>query len=114
MRWPLAVIWTALIVYFSFQAGSPNSPPPPFPHFDKVMHFTFYGVLALFWLRALKHHPEKAALILICVALLGLADEWHQGYVPYRDPSSLDWLADVCGALAALVIHRKLRKSADA
>lgn len=78
------------------------------------MHFTFYGVLALLWLRALAHHVEKVWLILFCVALLGVADEWHQGYVPYRDSSLFDWIADVCGAFAALFVHKKLRKPVDA
>lgn len=97
-----------MIVYFSFQAGSPNSPNPPFAHFDKLMHFFFYGVLTLLWLRGLSHHTKIYSLIILAIALLGAADEIHQGYVPYRDASVLDWCADLLGAISALVVHRKL------
>ncbi len=47
--------------------------------------------------------------VLFC-SLYGLSDEWHQSFVPGRDASLGDWLADTIGAvLAATAIFRLSR-----
>lgn len=69
---------------------------------DKLVHATVYAVLStLFWggLKTRKLWP-----ILIGMAFLGIAQEWHQAYLPGRTPSALDWLADVMGSGMALII----------
>jgi VanZ family protein len=103
----LALLWTGLIVFFSFQPGNAQSPPLPFPHFDKVLHLLFYGTLTFVWLKTIQHRSGLFPILVACVILLGAVDEIHQGYIPHRDPSVGDWLADVAGALIALWSARK-------
>lgn len=71
--------------------------------FRKIVHFTFFGVLAI---SALGCFPPSrfrffyAALLTIGVAFF---DEWHQSWVPGRTGSFVDVLIDSAGALTFLV-----------
>ena len=54
--------------------------------------------------------------LLIAVAYAGL-DEWHQSFVPFREPRVLDVMIDAFGALLAQVavwIYAKLHKNSAA
>ncbi len=75
---------------------------------DKVVHVGAYGLFGLLCLRAfhggigkLRYRPTILAIS--TVALYGALDEWHQSYVPGRDPSLLDWAADLIGAGLSLL-----------
>ena len=79
-----------------FFLSSLTNPPTPlrFPHADKVVHAVLFGGLsAALLLPGLS--PSAAALV---ASLYGAADEFHQGFVPNRDASLGDWLADAAGA----------------
>lgn len=71
---------------------------------DKVAHFGAYAALAFalgLWpkAQAWRIHPARTALIIIILAsAYGAIDELHQSYVPGRDASVYDWLADTLGA----------------
>jgi VanZ family protein len=74
---------------------------------DKMMHSGAYGLLCVFALRACHGGLHRMALrpTLVAVALTvgyGLLDELHQGTVPGRDASVLDWVADVAGVALAV------------
>jgi VanZ family protein len=72
---------------------------------DKVAHLIAYATLALacalwFSRESWTARPFRSAFITFAVsALYGLSDEFHQSFVPGRDMSAWDWLADVVGAL---------------
>lgn len=79
-------------------------------HQDKLMHAGAYFIMGVFAWRFFNDYINKALLtflISLCFcSLYGFSDEWHQSYVPGRDASVLDWLADTFGALIAMVfIH---------
>ena len=103
--------WAALLYWFSAQ---PALPGPPLPISDKVLHFAAYFVLgaALAWAgRNARGRSLHVALITAGV-LYALSDEWHQSFVPGRDPSAGDFVADVVGlglayGLALLVLLRR-------
>ena len=78
------------------------------PLFDKVAHFVYYGTMAAL----LAHGLGLPWLIvpLILVPVIGAADEWHQFYVPGRDASAVDWIADEIGTVFAVVVYWKWRK----
>ena len=40
---------------------------------------------------------HRSVVLILLGALYGLTDEWHQSFVPGREVSALDWLADLCG-----------------
>ncbi len=96
--WLLLAGYAATIFYFSSLETPPT--PPPFPYQDKVMHYAEYVPFG--WL-ALKAFAPGTPKGFVSSALFALAyaasDEAHQGTVPGREPSILDWLADAAGIL---------------
>jgi VanZ family protein len=113
--WP-ALAWAALIFVLSHQSRLPVA-LPPLAHLDKVAHAAGYAVLAGLVARgllALGREGRRALWLAIAVcSLYGALDEWHQSFVPGRDPDPLDWAADTAGAGlgAALVVVLPRRKS---
>lgn len=98
----LALGWAALIFAASSRPGSQVGLPPPW---DKLAHFGAYAVLAGLLARS-GLSPWTAFTLAV---LYGAGDEWHQSFVPGRDASAADLLADAAGSLAAFVpgLHRK-------
>lgn len=101
-----ALALASLIIILSHQARLPLdvSLPPPL---DKVVHASVYGVLALLldWgLQGRAGWPvyRRHGLVFLLLAAFGASDEVHQSYVPGREASALDWLADVFGTLLGL------------
>ena len=100
--WGPAAAWVSLVTVLSHQ----SRPPVPLHLPDWVMHGVEFGVLALLLFRAVRHAghrvtPATAALIVGACALFGALDELHQGFVPGRDMSLKDGLADAAGAAVA-------------
>ncbi len=69
----------------------------PFPQGDKLAHFLEFG---LFMFLAFKALPGRRALAyaFTVTAVYAGSDEFHQIFVPFRDPCFADWAADVVGA----------------
>jgi VanZ family protein len=91
--------------------------PPLFPGQDKIYHLVeFAGLGAALWMN--RDLSGGKALPLIAAGVLwGGIDEIHQSWVPGRDCSLLDFLADSAGVLiwmyaASLHRRRKLRAAA--
>ena len=72
---------------------------------DKLAHFFYYGAIAVL----LSHGFGRRWLWLplVLVPLIGALDEWHQLYVPGRDTSVFDWLADAAGTIMAVYIYSR-------
>lgn len=105
--WTPPLLIAIAIVWLSSQARYPGgiSLPPPL---DKVAHASVFGALAFFLelaLRGTRHDlpmHRRHLWIFLAVALYGASDEWHQSFVPGRDCSAGDWLADAIGAAVGL------------
>jgi VanZ family protein len=105
-RWLMVIVWAGVIFFLS------SRPQDEFPDLgllselaSMVAHFVVYAVLMLFLQRALRHDsamsPGRALAVgLALVAVYALSDEYHQSFVPGRQPDPLDWLTDMTGALA--------------
>lgn len=100
-----AFLWMVAI-FISSSIPSVDLPSVDLPSFDKVIHFGIFFGLAVFVSRALLHqnvYPSLAAKHLIFTVIItgayGALDEFHQYFVPGRNPSILDLAADVGGAL---------------
>ncbi|MBI5778600.1 MAG: VanZ family protein [Planctomycetes bacterium] len=80
---------------------------------DKIVHFIAYGVLAGLTYRACRKSQKmvvfrKAYFIsMVCSILYGFSDEFHQFYIPGRQTSEWDFIADALGAIVAIVIILK-------
>lgn len=116
MKWTLPpLVWRALLflwmtTIFILSAQSSLPAPSLFEGQDKLEHFLAYGLLGVLLSRSLM--PMKVEtwwrilLITALTTLYGISDEYHQSFVPGRDVSALDVLADgVGGFLAAQVLY---------
>jgi VanZ family protein len=95
----------ALLFYLSSRSGFAAVPSG----WDKVAHAGAYTVLGVLALRAChgglhRLAPGPALAALLVTAGYAVLDELHQGRVPGRDASGLDWLADLGGAGIAVVV----------
>jgi VanZ family protein len=108
--WTILLLYSAMMIYLSHQPGDLNY-HPPFWHFDKVVHFLeyfFFSVLLLWALSALI--KTRVLHIMIPVTLLfAISDEIHQSFVPYREASVGDLVADYIGAAAGIVTWYLIR-----
>ena len=99
----LTLGWMALIFFLSSQPDVPA--PELFSQQDKVAHLLAFGVLGLLLAFALT--PPAAAswrrvlLITALVTVYGITDELHQYFVPGREASIWDVLADGVGGFLA-------------
>ncbi len=99
----LLAIYAAGIGYLSHQPMGIGD--PPFPYFDKLFHIAEFG---LFLFLAWQATGRRLLAAWIMTLTFAMADEWHQTFVPTRDPSLLDFFADLAGAsLVAAVLHRR-------
>ena len=85
------------IALFAGAKGVADVPLFPAP-FDKVAHFTYYGIMAVLLAHAIGNGRLWVPLVL--VLLVGVADEWNQASIAARDASVWDWVADAVGAAA--------------
>ncbi len=75
--------------------------------YDKAAHLVFFGVMTYLFIavgigwRDLKFR-QVAFLSLVVVTLINLTGEYVQAFIPGRDPSYLDFLAGLLGALLAV------------
>jgi VanZ family protein len=106
--------WLPVLAYVSlvyFASSIPRLQPPlHFVNSDKLIHAGEYLVLGLLLARAMRASvrvgpPLFAAMMAIgLVVVVGSCDEFLQSFIPGRDSSLFDLLADtVGGALAQLV-----------
>jgi VanZ family protein len=99
-RWLPPLIWAGVILVATSLPGSLI--PPALSPFDKVVHFTMYGVFGALLAREASFvmGTWRAALIGVLLAsAFGAADEWHQRFIPNRSTELADWQADSLGAL---------------
>jgi VanZ family protein len=95
--WGPAAAWAAVLFLLSSIHGTDGGPSVPF--LDKIAHCVLYAVLGAALARGRSRAPSTVphAVLLVLGALYGISDEWHQSWVPGRDPDPADWLADVVG-----------------
>ena len=95
----------------------PQAWSPGVPHGDKLLHAAAYAVLAAAWYAALRcswpwqRYRTHAWIAAAAAACYGITDEWHQSFVPGRDASLEDWLADALGAFLFALIAASLKRS---
>ena len=108
-KWGPAILWAGVIFYLSSQ----TSPPPTGNlFFDAILpylaHLVEYGLLFILIWRA-----NKTTIIAFLIAFVyALSDEWHQSFVPTRNPSLVDVFVDVLGMIFAWmgIWYAKLRR----
>ncbi len=102
-HWP-ALGW-ALLIFISSSIPAEKLPDVGKSGVDKIVHFVMYFVLAAAIHWSVRHQGVSSwarKYELVCTILLtttyGLTDEIHQAFVPNRNTSILDLVADIGGA----------------
>ena len=109
-RRSFAWLTAALFVYVSWEALRPDPGGSSIDQLDKLLHFMAFATLAvssaLASSRGRRSHWTIAALLLLYGALIEIV----QAYVPGRDSSWLDLMADGVGIAAGLGLVTLLRR----
>ncbi len=121
-HWIPLLVWVTLIFVLpnvlSISGDGPRLPK----RFDKVIHFTEYLVLAVLLYRGLVFPPGRERMLVflavICAGLaVGALDEFTQYFLPRRNSSIIDWLADAAGILVgtslASVRYRRVKEKRE-
>lgn len=104
--WGPAVLYAAAIFFLSSQSHPEQYVPELFllKLGDKVPHAIEYALLGFLCYRAFRHAAgswgEQYAVLMAVVAATayGASDEWHQAFVPFREPDRWDLVSDLLGA----------------
>ena len=105
--WRSVALYTVLIIIGTHLPYMQGGPPPPV-NADKIIHFIGYAPLGALVFRAGKisgYRPLAITLLgMVAVVLFASLDEYTQGFVPGRNPSVLDALADITGFAIGLFV----------
>lgn len=116
--WLPAIAWMAVIFYFSSQTQNDLHRLFPFLPDLNWGHVGEYFVLGMLYRFALAANgaARPGPWAVVFSALYGASDEYHQRFVPTREPDLKDLVADTAGAVLAVVVWcltaRRLGKSA--
>ena len=111
-----ACAYGGVIFYLSSLSVFPEE-MPSFWGLDKIIHFIEYYVFGYLIFRCFAHREsstfQRRQAILWTVGIgvfYALTDEWHQSFVPGRDPSAWDALFDTLGVAFAALTFQGIRK----
>ncbi|MBA3277001.1 MAG: VanZ family protein [Chloroflexia bacterium] len=107
-RIAIAIGWMALIFLVSARGTVPRPPGLGPVVTSSLGHFSVYFVLAIlvWWvLGGFGLGGRRRWLLAFALAVLyGVSDEWHQSFVPGRQPDPLDVAVDALGAACGLAV----------
>ncbi len=116
----MSIVVAAAIFVLSSRSKLPLPDSVVFPGMDKVLHALAFGCFAFafsYWFgSALWKTKPFLCVLIVCIAAAcyGASDEIHQIFVPGRDASVYDWIADCTGALIASLLRTALVRRAHA
>jgi VanZ family protein len=97
------IVYAGIVAVTSLFPGGNQS----VEHLDKVVHLLVYYIFAVLGYRMLANKRHYLYMCLGIVAYSGLI-ELSQSYIPGREMSAFDLLANIVGvALGALVVNRR-------
>ena len=88
--------------------------PSPFG-FDKAVHFIEYGILGFLLARSILGFQSSLSskllvgLAVVLATVYGISDEVHQAFVPGRNASHWDVVADGLGGVIGAVLFVRIR-----
>lgn len=112
----LPVIGIAAIIFFFSSRPALHTASDYATDFviKKLAHFTEYAIFSIFVYRAISHtcslpKTHCALLAVVFTIIYAISDEWHQSFVPGREPHVRDVLIDTTGGLFGVFISRVRR-----
>ncbi len=103
LGWGPAALWAAVLFLLSELPGTIVGLPSGT---DKLVHGGLYLILglSLAWGKGRTGSGAPVVLLLLMGMGYGALDEWHQSFVPGRDVSVGDWVADSAGVMLGLLL----------
>jgi VanZ family protein len=98
----LGLLYISSIFYFSLRYEKPSQ--PPFPHFDKILHFNAYLFLMGYFTQI--YEKKNHFKVLIMFLLMGISIEFLQLASGYRSFEFLDIIANTFGIICGGIITR--------
>lgn len=114
----IPVVCVAIGITVLSHMPAPPTPDMGFELQDKLLHILAYTVFGTTLGLAVRGwHPEYSRgrtmlIIVIGTALFGIYDEIHQSFVPFRQSSVGDWVADCIGGVLSLLLLPAMTKLA--
>jgi VanZ family protein len=110
----LPLIAVSIFIFYLSSISQPPIPDFGFDWQDKVLHFIaffVYGITGIIFSLvnfSLGKIKKTIIIVLFIGSIFGISDELHQYFVPGRDCSLFDWIADVIGILSSLILIKPL------
>jgi VanZ family protein len=112
--WLPVILVCMLIFFLSSQTKLPDV-PVHIPFLDKFEHTTIYAILGFLAHRAMVNDKDRkswfkkpALYAVIFCFLFGISDEFHQYFVPNRECSAFDAMADLLGGFIGQWIYANI------
>lgn len=104
--WGPAALWAAVLFLLSEWSGVGGRLPAGA---DKWVHGGLFLILglSLAWGKERTRSGVSGLLVLLMGVAYGAVDEWHQSFVPGRDSSVGDWVADSAGVVLGWVLFSR-------
>ncbi len=115
------IIWIIIIFILCSIPGNkiPSTSFLSIPHFDKIVHFGLFFILAIFTISVLKRQTTWSNLAINITTLFlvafygGLIELLQQNYFVSRSGDFIDFIADFLGGIVAISIYIPLKKQKD-
>ncbi len=115
------IIWAIIIFILCSIPGDtlPSSSFIKIPHFDKLVHFGMFFILAIFIISELNYQTKwnqfKVALVTLTIVVVygGVIEILQQNYFTNRSGDYIDFIADSLGAVVAILTFPFLKKQKD-
>jgi hypothetical protein len=104
LRFLPAIIYAAMIFYFSSMSTIPNPEAVLGLTIDStIKHFLEYFVFGLLLIYAFEGSKNKTIAVIITGALYAATDEIHQYFVPGRVMDIIDFSVDTIGIITSII-----------
>jgi len=105
------ITYCCLIFYLSSIEARNLRPYFFFSGEDKILHLIEYAILGFLLMRCMGPWRENPCTRGYCIffgLIYGISDEFHQAFVPGREASAWDVLADMAGLMLVSLSYEKI------
>jgi VanZ family protein len=109
--------WIPLLGYAALVLFLSTQPAPKLPRFDisdKFIHVVEYTAMGMLLFRLVSREyqlkgPTLWLTHILILAAFAFGDELLQSFIPSREMSLLDWLADMAGGIIGAIAYSSIR-----